>query len=251
MNFSKGHIKISFFYIMDICSLLIMFAALLHSGSSDCIENPTVTREMGRISFQLLSFVRMHDDYERRTVFSGRMIVPDDSKFKSDFDIIVTKLPGAEEISLTLEVPDDEMPVIIKTRITSASKKEELVFVIYTFSKMNIQTTFDINNCKYAIWHKTSIGDVQYVAELSGCGEKGYYSADLITRDSESVHKNRDFYFNQTIRYRISKPDIISCHINSLALKTDGIQIDKLQFDISSVSVHKLVGTVLLRHNII
>ncbi|VDI63770.1 Hypothetical predicted protein [Mytilus galloprovincialis] len=106
---------------------------------------------MGRISFQLLSFIRMHDDYQRKTVFSGRMMIPDDSQFKSDFDIIVTKLPGAEEISLTLEVPDDEMPVIIKTRITSASKKSELVFVIYTFSKMNIQTTFDINNCKYAI----------------------------------------------------------------------------------------------------
>ncbi|XP_076109401.1 uncharacterized protein LOC143078414 [Mytilus galloprovincialis] len=243
---------------MDISSLSVMIAALLHLGSLDLTENPTVTREMGRISFQLLSFVRMHDDYVGKTVFSGRMIVPDDSKFKSDFDIIVTKLSGAEEISLTLEVPDDEMPVIIKTRITSASEKSELVFVIYTFSKMNIQTTFDINNCKYAIWHKKSISNVQYVAKMSGCGEKGYYSGekgyysvDLITRDSTAVHKNRDFYFNQTIRYRAGKPDIISCHINSLAMKTDGIHINKLQFDISSVTVHNLVGTVLLRHNII
>ncbi|XP_071171942.1 uncharacterized protein [Mytilus edulis] len=236
---------------MDISSLSVMIAALLHLGSSDLMENPTVTRAMGRISFQLLSFVRMHDDYVGKTVFSGRMIVPDDSQFKSDFDIIVTKFPGAEEISLTLEVPDDEMPVIIKTRITSSSEKSELVFVIYTFSKMNIQTTFDINNCKYAIWHKKSISNVQYVAKMSGCGEKGYYSVDLITRDSESVHKNRDFYFNQTIRYRAGKPDIISCHINSLAMKIDGIHINKLQFDISSVRVHNLVGTVLLRHNII
>ncbi|XP_071171943.1 uncharacterized protein [Mytilus edulis] len=236
---------------MDISSLSVVFAALLHLVISDGMENPTVTREMGRISFQLLSFVRMHDDYEGKTVFSGRMIVPDDSQFKSDFDIIVTKLPGAEEISLTLEVPDDKMPVIIKTKITSASEKSELIFVIYTFSKMNIQTTFDINNCKYAIGHKQSISNVQYVARMSGCGEKGYYSVDLITRDSKSVHKNRDFYFNQTIIYWAGKPDIISCYINSLAMKTDGIHINKLQFDISSVTVHNLVGTVLLRHNII